>query len=51
MQTKISLDSMSILSLIAFLDEHFSIKASNEELKAVSSINDIVKLVGKDNIK
>lgn len=51
LDTAISLDSLAILSVIAFLDENFSKKASAEELKAVTSINDILKLAGENNIE
>lgn len=48
--TKIEIDSLAILSLIAFLDENFSTKASAEELGEVTSIKDIVKIVGENKI-
>ncbi len=46
--TKITLDSLSILSVIAFLDENFSKKATAKELNDVSSINDLIRLAGID---
>ncbi len=49
--TQIALDSLSTLTVIAFLDENFGIKASSEELKLVSSINDIAKIIGIENLK
>ena len=49
--TEIALDSLSILSIISFLDENFSKKATGEQLESVKSINDIVQLVGECNIK
>lgn len=49
--TKISLDSLAMLSIIAFLDENFKIKVNAEQLKNITSINDILKIVGKENIQ
>ena len=49
-KTKIHLDSLSTLSVIVFLHENFNKRVSAEELKKVSSVKDIVKIVGKDKI-
>lgn len=51
LETLIFLDSLSILSIIAFLDQNFSKKATADELKKVSSINDILLLAGEENIR
>ena len=51
LETPIFLDSLSTLSIIAFLDQNFSKKATANELREVSSINDILLLAGKENIQ
>ncbi len=48
--SEISIDSLNTLSLIAFLDEEFSIKATAKEFKNISIVKDIVDLIGQDNI-
>lgn len=48
--TEITLDSLTMLSVIAFLDENFSKKASAQELKSVQTIGDIAELAGKEHI-
>jgi len=50
-ETTIALDSLSIMSVIAFLDENFSQKATADELKDVSSIHDIMLLAGEEKIQ
>jgi len=49
METPISLDSLSILSVIAFLDENYSKKATAEELRDVGNLRDIANIAGVDN--
>jgi acyl carrier protein len=51
LKTPIFLDSLSTLSIIAFLDQNFSKKATANELREVSSINDILLLAGEENIR
>ena len=41
MGTEIELDSMETMSVIAFLDESFSKKATADDLKNITSIGDI----------
>lgn len=43
-------DSMNLLSLMAFLDENFNIQKTAEELKKIKSVKGVIELIGKDNI-
>ena len=49
-ETLISLDSLSILSIIAFLDENFDKRVSAEKLKNITKVMDLIKLVGQENL-
>lgn len=49
--TGIEVDSMASLLLIAFLDEEFSISISQEQIKSIKSVSDIIELIGDDNFK
>lgn len=40
-------DSMSRLSLIALLDEHFEVEVSDNEFDDVDTVNDLFELVQK----
>jgi acyl carrier protein len=46
--SEFDLDSMDILSLVVFLDENFSIQKTAKELTDVSSIKDIIEIVGQE---
>ncbi len=48
--TRIDLDSLAILSIIAFLDDKFQRKSSASELVKVSTIGDIAVIAGMENI-
>ncbi len=49
-ETTILLDSLSMLSTIAFLDENFDKRVSAEELRGITKVMDLIKLVGKENL-
>ncbi len=49
--TNIEIDSMASLLLIAFLDEHFSKSISQEQLKDLKQIKDLINFVGAENLK
>lgn len=49
-ETRINLDSLAILSIIAFLDDKFQRKASASDLLKVSTIGDIAGMAGVVNI-
>eukprot|EP01047_Picozoa_sp_COSAG01_P005381 COSAG01_NODE_183_length_22835_cov_17.169247_10_plen_74_part_00 len=51
MGTEIELDSMATMSVIAFLDENFSKKATADDLKNITSIGDIHVLASEGNIQ
>ena len=46
----LELDSIDILGLVVFLDENFSIQKTTEDLSKVSSVKDIVEIVGSDKL-
>ena len=48
--TRIALDSLAILSIIAFLDDKFQRKSSASELVKVATIRDIAVIAGMENI-
>jgi acyl carrier protein len=48
--TRINLDSLAILLIIAFLDEKFQRKASSSDLLKISTIGDIAEMAGVANI-
>ena len=48
--TQINLDSLAILSIIAFLDDKFQRKASASDLLKISTIEDIARMVGVVNV-
>lgn len=41
-------DSMMILSIIAFIDENFATKLTASQLKGISTVKDLMDLVGDD---
>lgn len=44
------LDSIDIMGLVVFLDEEFSIQKTTEQLSEISSVKDIVDIVGSDKL-
>ncbi len=46
----IEIDSMANLLLIAFLDENFSIQITNEKIKLIKNVSEILSIIGKNNI-
>jgi acyl carrier protein len=49
--TSICLSSLAILSLIVFIDENFGKQIKAAELKNVGVVNDIIILIGTENIE
>jgi acyl carrier protein len=49
--SKIQLDSMQSLSLIAFADEYFQKELKISELKNIKSIGDIIGLIGIESFE
>ncbi|PIB28696.1 hypothetical protein BFP77_08655 [Maribacter sp. 4U21] len=48
--TPIEIDSMASLLLIAFFDEKFSKSITQDEIKEMKQINDLINFVGTDNL-
>jgi acyl carrier protein len=48
--SEFELDSMDILSLVVFLDENFSIQKTTQELSDISSIKNILDILGEKMI-
>lgn len=46
----IEIDSMANLLLIAFLDENFSIQITNEKIKLIKNVSEILSIIGENNI-
>ena len=46
----LELDSIDIMGLVVFLDENFSIQKTSEDLLKISSVKDIVEIVGSDKL-
>ena len=51
LDTRIELESIEVLSIIAFLDENFGVKASAKELDKVKTVQDILNLVSTDKVQ
>ena len=47
--TAVSVDSLALLSLIAFFDENFSMQLTGESVKNVTRVSDLMKIAGPDN--
>jgi len=47
----IEFDSMSVLLLIAFLDDNFSILVKEAQIKKFETISSILTFIGKENIE
>ncbi|MCK0144109.1 hypothetical protein MWU78_00425 [Arenibacter sp. F26102] len=50
-ETYIEIDSMASLLLIAFFDENFSKSISQEKIKEIKQIKDLINFVGEDNLE
>lgn len=46
----LDLDSIDIMGLVVFLDENFSIQKTSKDLSEISSVNDIVEIIGSDKL-
>lgn len=44
-------DSMSIMMLIAFVDENFNQKISATRFKEIKDVNDLMNAIGKENFE
>ncbi|WP_445730721.1 hypothetical protein [Mariniflexile sp.] len=50
-KTPIEVDSMSSLLLIAFFDEHFSQTITQEKIKELKNVSDLMEIAGANNLK
>jgi acyl carrier protein len=41
-------DSISILSVIALIDESFNMKLTSEELESITTVNSLITLIGEE---
>lgn len=46
-----SYDSISLLSVIAFVDENFNKKMDTKQFKDVEKVSDLVAIIGKENFE
>jgi acyl carrier protein len=44
-------DSMAIMSMIAFVDENFSMKITATQINALSDFNSLINLLGKEKFE
>ncbi|MBV8324693.1 phosphopantetheine-binding protein [Chryseobacterium sp.] len=44
-------DSISLLSVIAFVDENFDKKIDSDQFKDIEKVSDIVEIIGKENFE
>lgn len=47
-ETTISVDSLALLSLIAFFDENFGMQLTNTDTKNVRKVADLMKIAGPE---
>ncbi len=43
--------SLTIMSIIAFVDEHFAVKLSSDQLNAIVTIEDLINAVGSEKFE
>lgn len=48
--TSIEIDSMASLLLIAFFDEKFSKSITQDEIKEMKQVNDLINFIGTENL-
>jgi acyl carrier protein len=46
-----SYDSISLLSVIAFVDENFNKKIDTKQFKDIETVSDLVDIIGKENLE
>ncbi|KPE51564.1 MULTISPECIES: phosphopantetheine-binding protein [Chryseobacterium] len=46
-----SYDSISLLSVIAFVDENFNKKIDTKQFKDIEKVSDLVNIIGKENFE
>lgn len=46
-----SYDSISLLSVIAFVDENFNKKIDTKQFKDIETVSDLANIIGKENFE
>jgi len=46
-----SYDSISLLTIIAFVDENFNKKIDTKQFKDIEAISDLMNIIGKENFE
>ena len=41
-------DSLAVLNLIAFIDEHFQMRLTENQLKSISTVKSLMKVIGSE---
>lgn len=44
-------DSLSVLSIIAMIDESFGKKISGQDFQTITTVNSLINLIGKDSFE
>jgi acyl carrier protein len=44
-------DSMSVMGIIAFTDEHFGVKLTAKQLSSITDIKSLINLIGADKFE
>lgn len=44
-------DSLSVMSTIALVDEHFGKKIKGSQFETIKIVNDLIELIGKENFE
>lgn len=50
-EEEIKIDSIGVMSLIAFIDENFDKTIKMEQFDSVKSINDLINIIGQDKFE
>lgn len=48
---EIKIDSIGVMSLIAFIDENFDKTIKMDQFDNVKSLNDLIKVIGEENFE
>ena len=49
--TPIGIDSLAMLSIIALFDENFNLQVTGKNLSNVNTVEDLMKIAGKDRFQ
>lgn len=51
LEEEIRIDSIGVMSLIAFIDENFDKTIKMDQFDTIKSLNDLIKLIGEENFE